>query len=349
MTAAAIVAVAIGVTACGSSSKPAVTKTTAHQHAATTTSQSKAARAISVAMAIPGPIDDKSFDEMGYEGLQECKANGARTTYKAEVATPEFSRVLQTFARSSEVVIGDGEEFAEVTEKLAPEFPQTKFIVAADPIKPHHSNVEALEPNSTQSAYLAGVVAGEATKTNKLGGVGGFEFPVLRAQMQAFEAGAKAVNPKATMKVVYLGSFEDAAKGREAATSLAASGVDVVYHIADNAGVGVIDGAQASGIKAIGWGKNQHALAPNTVIASQIVNLAAMIKSACSAIAAGKFEGGGVVMAGLESGVVGLSPIYNEPSSIQATVESYRKKILAGSVSVPSIGGGIPASGPKSD
>lgn len=338
---------AVGVAACGGSSGSA--ESSSSEGSATTQSSGQQASShLSVAMVIPGAINDKGFNQTGYEGLQQCKQNGAQTTYKEEVPVPEYTHTFQTFARSNQLVIGHGFQFGEIVAKVAPEFPERKFIVTSDPLQSKAGNVEELMPNSTQGAYLAGVVAGEVTKTNKIGGVAGFEFPVLEAQMKAFEQGAKAVNPKVTMKVVYLGTFEDVAKGKEAAMSMAASGIDVVYQIADAAGLGVIQGAKAAGIKAIGWGKDQNSLAPNTVIASQLEDQAKMIGDACQAVSEGKFEGGHVVVGGLRSGMVGLSKVYDEPPSVQQAVDSYRKKILEGSAKVVSVGGNIPGSGPHS-
>jgi basic membrane lipoprotein Med (substrate-binding protein (PBP1-ABC) superfamily) len=164
--------------------------------------------------------------------------------------------------------------------------------------------------------------------------------------MKAFEAGAKHVNPKATMKVVYLGGFNDVGKGKEAAQSLAASGVDVVYHIADAAGVGVINGAQAAGIKAIGWGLDQNSIAPDTLIASQLVNQKDEIGDICKSIVNGRFKGG-LKVEGLRSGLIGISKVYNEPPSVQQKVDQLKKQIMDGKVDVPPISPGVPSSGPQ--
>ncbi len=327
----ACAAVALGVAACGSDDSGE--------------GGGDSGDAVKVAMVLPGPINDEGFNQSGYEGLKECEAAGAEITYQEKTPVPDFVKAFETLAQSNNLVIGHGFEFGEIAHKVAGDYPDTDFAVTSNPLKPEDPNTQHIMPNSTQGAYLAGVAAGEATESNKLGGIAGFDFPVLEAQMAAFLAGAKSVNPKATLKTVYLGTFDDVAKGKEAARSQAASGIDVIYHIADAAGVGVIDGAEAEGIKAIGWGVDQNDLAPKTVIASQIVDQAKMIGESCQTLVDGEFKGGTLVIDGLKSGIVDLTEVKNEPASVQEAVDKARQQVLDGTADVPSIGGGIPGSG----
>ena len=301
--------------------------------------------AIKVAMVLPGPINDEGFNQSGYEGLKECEAAGAEITYQEKTPVPDFVKTYETLAQSNDLVIGHGFEFGEIAAEVAPDYPDTDFVVTSNPDKPADPNVQHLMPNSTQGAYLAGVAAGMTTESNKLGSIAGFNFPVLETQMAALEAGAKSVNPQATLKTVYLGTFDDVAKGKEAARSQAASGIDVIYHIADAAGVGVIDGAREEGIKAIGWGVDQSDLAPDTIIASQIVDQARMIKESCEEVMNDEFRGETLVVDGLQSGVIELTKVQNAPEGTQAAVDKAREGIIDGSVDVPSVGGDIPGSG----
>jgi basic membrane protein A len=300
---------------------------------------------VKVAMVLPGPINDEGFNQSGYDGLKECEADGASISYQEKTPVPDFVKAFETLAQNNDLVIGHGFEFGEIAAEVAGDFPDTDFLVTSNPLKPADPNVQHVMPNSTQGAYLAGVAAGKSTKSNKLGGIAGFNFPVLETQMAAVEAGAKSVNPDVSMKVVYLGTFDDVAKGKEAARSQAASGIDVIYHIADAAGVGVIDGAEEEGIKAIGWGLDQQELAPETLIATQIVDQARMIGESCQSLIDGEFEGGALVVDGLQSGVIGLTEVMNEPPEVQEAVDKAEAGILDGTEDVPSVGGDIPGSG----
>jgi basic membrane protein A and related proteins len=302
--------------------------------------------AAKVAMVLPGPINDKGYNQTGYAGLELCGREGLKTSYTEKVAVPDFVKSFETAARTNDVVIGHGFEFGEIAAQVAPRFPKVKFLVTANPLRPEGENVMHMTLNSTQGAYMAGALAGLTSESGKVGGIAGYDFPVLKAQMAAFEAGLRQTDADATFKVVYLGTMDDVAKGKEAARSMAASGVDVVYHIADAAGVGVITGAEAAGIKAIGWGFDQNSIAPRTVIGSQLANMSEQIGRVCKAIADGRFEGGTVEADGLTSGLTGLSPLYNVGDDVQPKLDEIRDQIIAGDLEVPSIGGDVPGSGP---
>lgn len=299
-----------------------------------------------VAMVFPGPINDKGYNQTGYDGLKLCEKAGLETSYVEKVAVPDFVKTFETAARNNDIVIGHGFEFGEIAEQVAPKSGDTKFLVTANPLTPAEKNVMHMTLNSTQGAFLAGALAGLTTESDKVGGIAGYDFPVLKAQMAAFKAGLAETNPAASFKVVYLGTMDDVAKGKEAARSMAASGIDVVYHIADAAGVGVITGADAAGIKAIGWGYDQNSVAPKTVIGSQLANMSEQIGRACQAIADGEFAGGTVEVDGLKSGLTGLSPLYNVPDTVQPKLDAIKQRITDGGIEVPSIGGDIPGSGP---
>jgi len=334
-----VAAVTVPLAACGSSNNKTST---------TETSTSASGGGDKVAMIFPGPVNDKGFNEVGFMGLKRCESEGLKISYQEKVAVPDFVRTMETDARSANLVIGHGFEFGEIVNQVAPKYPKTKFLVTANPLKPAEQNAMFTSVNSTQGAYLAGTLAALMSKSGKVAGIAGFDFPVLKAQMAAFEAGAKAQKPDIQFKVIYLGTFDDVAKGKEAAQSLAAAGYDVIYHIADAAGIGVINGAKAAGVKVIGWGADQNSVAPDTVIASQITDQAEQIHQICKDFKAGKFAGGTVRVDGLKSGLTGLTKMYNVPADIEAKVEKVKQGIIDGSITdVPSIGGDIAGSGPQ--
>ncbi|MER3521394.1 MAG: hypothetical protein C4317_03970 [Acidimicrobiia bacterium] len=184
------------------------------------------------------------------------------------------------------------------------------------------------------------MAAGSLTVSKKIAAVGGFSFPVIVAQIKAFELGVRSVRPDAEVRNVYLNTFDDIDKGKEAALALASEGIDIIYHIADSAGVGVISGARQAGIYAIGWGKDQHDLAPGTVVTSQIVDQKAMIVQAVEEYKHGNMPDG-VWRFGLDSGVTGLAPVRardaTASANAQSKVDEARASILAGRIQVPFI------------
>jgi basic membrane protein A len=296
---------------------------------------------LKVALVLPGSASDRGFNQSAFESLAELESRfGAETAYTENTPVPEFERAYRDYAdQGYDVIIGQGFEFGDVTAAVAPDFPDTYFIVTNNP-DVAGPNMEGIQPLSHQSAYLAGVAAAMASESGKLGGIAGFEFPVIVAQMEAFRLGAQSVNPDADVRIAYLGSFEDVEKGKETARAMVSDGVDVIYHIADAAGVGVIEGAAEGGAKAIGWGKDQSDIAPDAVLTSQIVDQQEMIVEAVQAITDGTFTGEPVFY-GLDTPVTGLAPITAvedaKAAEIEAKVAEVRDQIIAGSLEVPFI------------
>jgi basic membrane lipoprotein Med (substrate-binding protein (PBP1-ABC) superfamily) len=160
----------------------------------------------------------------------------------------------------------------------------------------------------------------------------GYDYPLLVAQVEAFRLGSRSSNPKATLNVAYLGTFDDPSKGKEAALAQISSGVDLIYHIADNAGVGVIQACDEKGIKAIGWGLDQNPLAPRTVVTSELLNTAFLIEQEAQTIMKGKFTGQPVV-AGFMLGGVGLADYHGlVPPNTAREVAAWQAALVSGAI-----------------
>jgi len=315
----------------GAAAQPTVAPTAAK-------AKEKTKEKFSVALVLPGSISDKGFNQSGYEGLQMIKNKlGVKTAFSENTPVTEFKQVYRNYAdHGYNVIIGHGFEFGDVALKVAPDYPKTYFVVTSNP-NAAAPNVVSLQPKSEDAAYLAGVVAGLMTKSNKIGGVAGFDFPVIVSEMEAYKLGAKSVNPDVEVTLVYIGTFEDVGKAKEAALAQISVGADVMYHIADAAGLGVIQAAQEKGVYAIGWGKDQNAVAPKTVITSQIVDYARMMTLEVQNIMDGKFKGT-VRFFGLKSGVVGLAPYHGlVPDEVASKVAKIKQEIIDGKLKVPFI------------
>ena len=176
------------------------------------------------------------------------------------------------------------------------------------------------------------------TETKKIGGIAGFAFPIIVAQMEAFALGAQSVDPDIEATLTYLGTFDDVEAGKETARAMISTGVDVVYHIADAAGLGVIQAAREEGVFAIGWGGDQTEVAPDTVLTSQIVDQTFLVVEAVRAVVDGTFNGEQRFFS-LASPVIGLSPvrIVDNAAEIEARVAEVQAEILDGTLEVPFI------------
>ncbi len=292
-----------------------------------------------VALVLPGSANDKGFNQLAFESLPILEAKfGAETAFSELTPVNEFVQAFEDYANDGyDVVIGQGFEFGEIAAEVAPEFPDTIFLVTNHP-DTSGPNMQGLQPASQHAAFLAGVAAGMATETNKVGGIAGFAFPVIVAQMEAFALGAKSVNPDIEATITYLGTFDDVEAGKETARAMISADVDVVYHIADAAGLGVIQAAREEGVYAIGWGGDQTEVAPETVLTSQIVDQTLLIVEAIQSVVDGTFEGQQRFFS-LASPVLGLAPIrvIDNAAEIEARVAEVEAGILDGSIEVPFI------------
>lgn len=307
----------------------------------TTQATTAAEEPLRVALVLPGSANDKGFNQLAFEALAVLEAEfGAETAFSEMTPVPEFVKAYEDYASAGyDIVIGQGFEFGEIAAEVAPEFPDTIFLVTNNPDL-SGPNMQGLQPASHAAAYLAGIVAGMASETGEIGGIAGFEFPVIVAQMEAYRLGALSVNPDIEVTLTYLGTFDDVEKGKETARAMISVGVDVVYHISDAAGIGVIQAAREEGVFAIGWGGDQFDVAPEAVITSEIVDQRILVVEAVREVVNGNFSGEQRFF-GLDSAVLGLAEIRVVDDAlageIQAAVDEATAAILSGSLEVPFI------------
>jgi basic membrane protein A len=291
-----------------------------------------------VAVVFPGSISDQGFNQAAYEGLLRIRDElGADIAFSENTPVANFVQVYRDFAdQGYDVIIGHGTEFGDIALQVAPDYPKIKFIVDSNP-DVHAANVAGITGKSWEAAYLCGVLAGLMSKTGKIGGIAGFDFPILVSQMEAYKLGAKSVNPNIQVTIVYIGSFEDVAKAKEAALAQISAGTDIIFHIADAAGVGIIQACQEKGIYAIGWGLDQNHLAPQTVITSMLFSGGDLLFDDVKKVIDGTWTGEQRLY-GLATGVVGLADYYGlVPADVAAKVEQAKQDIISGKVVVPYI------------
>lgn len=291
-----------------------------------------------VAVVFPGSISDQGFNQAAYEGLLRIRDElGAEIAFSENTPVANFVQVYRDFAdQGYDVIIGHGTEFGDIALQVAPDYPKIKFIVDSNP-DVHAANVAGITGKSWEAAYLCGVVAGLMSKTGKIGGIAGFDFPILVSQMEAYKLGAKSVNPNIQVTIVYIGSFEDVAKAKEAALAQISAGTDVIFHIADAAGVGIIQACQEKGIWAIGWGLDQNHLAPQTVLTSMLFSGGDLLFDDVQKVIDGTWTGEQRLY-GLATGVVGLADYHGlVPADVAAKVEQAKQDIISGKTQVPYI------------
>ena len=227
-----------------------------------------------VALVTPGSIADAAWNSGAYAGLGWIRDSLAAGVSHVEARTPaEQEEALRTYARQGyQLVFGHGFEFQSLAERVARDYPNTVFIVTSG--ERVQGNVAPLVFRLHEASYLAGMVAGGMTRTDRIGFVGGIELPPIRLAEDAWVAGAQAVNPRVQPRSTYLNTFDDVAAGREAALALLRAGADMFHHNADAAALGVFQAVKESpGGYIFGANLDQSQLAPNRVPGSAVIDL----------------------------------------------------------------------------
>jgi hypothetical protein len=169
-------------------------------------------------------------------------------------------------------VVMTGFAFGDVLNKVAPDFPDTKFAIIDMVVE--QPNVKSVVFNEHEGSYLVGMMAGLATKTGTVGFIGGMDIPLIRKFGCGYAQGVLAAKPDAKVVLNMTGTtpaaWNDPVKGAELAKGQKAQGADVIYAAAGGTGVGVLQAAADEGILSIGVDSNQNYLHPGAVLTSML-------------------------------------------------------------------------------
>jgi basic membrane protein A and related proteins len=247
--------------------------------------------------------------------------------------------------QGAELVIAVGFMMEPAVRAVSARNPNARFLLIDSPVldakgKPTTvPNVRALVFREHEGSFLAGALAGELSRTGKLGFVGGMQLPLIRKFEAGFRAGLRQVSPKAEVLVAYTGTFDDEKKGVEVGQDLYGRGCDIVFHAAGLDGLGVIKAAQQAKKWVIGVDSDQRHVAPDSVLTSMVKHADVAVYLAVKDTMEGKFSGGDVVM-GLREGGVGLAPVGEMVPPAQRAaaledVERLRAALIAGKLQAP--------------
>ena len=293
---------------------------------------------MSVGLLTPGSISDGGWNAIAYEGLQRIqKELGAEIAHQETKTPAEFEEGFQSFGqRGFDLAFGHGFEFQDAAMKAGARYPQTVFITTSG--KSVAANVAPMVFELEEATYLLGVIAARESKTGKAGLVGGIKLPSIDSTFVAFKAGAHSVNPKFEVKEVYIGNFDDLGAAKLASESLINSGVDYLFHQANEAGRGVFQACTERKIRCFGANKNQNDLAPDVIVASAVLDVPGAFVRIARLVQDKQFKPE-VQYLGKTEGIV--SVVWNEklkatmkPETI-AEVERLEKQIDEGTLKVP--------------
>lgn len=295
-------------------------------------------KSFKVALLTPGPISDKSWNGGAYEGLMAIRDSlGAEVSHIQTKTPAEFDENFRQYgAKGFNLVFGHGFEFQDAALRVARSYPSTVYITTSG--TSIAKNVGGVDFAFEEASYLAGMVAGRLTRSNTLGVIGGTELPPVQRSFEAYEKGARSVNPRVKILKSYIGNWDDASAGKEQAIAQISRGADILFQNADAAGLGIFQAVKESpGILIIGSNSNQNAIAPNQTLGSVVIDLPRAFLLIAREIQAGHFTGH-VFSLGLHDGVVRYVPnpvlLPTIPPAVKAEVDLKQRAMIAGSFTI---------------
>ena len=279
---------------------------------------------------------DKSFNEAAFNGMERWKKETGKKYLEFEVSNEsQREQAIRRMAeKGASPIIAMSFSQASAIEKVAKEFPKLKFAIVDDVVK--QPNVQSIVFKEQEGSFLVGMLAALASKSGKVGFVGGMDIPLIRKFECGYEQGAKFANPKVEVFQNMTGTtgaaWNDPARGGELAKAQFAKGADVVFAAAGGTGVGVYQAAKDGGKLAIGVDSNQNHLQPGTMLTSMLKRVDVAVYNTTK-----NWQPGVTVLGLKEDGVGYALDKYNEKligADMKKKVDAAKADIIAGKIKV---------------
>ncbi len=280
----------------------------------------------------------KGFSDLGWEAVQRAETElGVEVTLlEAKELADLEPNLIKMASEGYDVVVGVGYLFTDAMAAVAPQYPDTKFIIVDSVVD--QPNVASLVFAEEQGSFLVGAIAAGMSQTGTIGFIGGMESALIEKFEAGYIAGARAINPEIKVLSGYTGSFTDVAAGKELTLTQYGQGADIVYAAAGSCGLGTIEAAKDNGFYAIGVDTNQDGIAPGSVLTSMLKHVEVAVFNSIKGAYEGNFVAG-ITTYDLAAGGVGYSSMeYTKdavPAELLTTVDALAARIINGEIVVP--------------
>jgi basic membrane protein A len=309
-----------------------------------------------------GGVDDRSFNQSAWEGLQawgkehDLKKGADGFDYIQSNDASEYVTNIDTAVSNGfKTVFGIGYLLADSISSAADANPDTQFGII-DSVIEGKDNVVSATFKDQEASYLAGVAAAHTTKTNTVGFIGGEEGAVIDRFEAGFHQGvidtAKELNKDIKVEIEYAASFGDPAKGKALAASMYQKGADIIFHASGGTGQGVFQEAKdlnETGSKDKVWVigvdsdqdkegkyKTKDGKEDNFTLTSTLKGVGAAVQDISNRALEDKFPGGEHLVYGLKDGGVDLTDGYLSDDA-KAAVEKVKEEIIDEKITVPEV------------
>jgi basic membrane lipoprotein Med (substrate-binding protein (PBP1-ABC) superfamily) len=317
------------VAACAAPSAPAST-------ANTPAAQSAGAAKLIVGALHVGAITDAGYNQAHHDGLVAMKANLPNVDLIEAENVPESAdaeRVMEgMIQQGAKIIFPQSFGYLDPALNVAAKHPDVIFMHPAGfKLAP---NLGTYWGNNFEAMYLAGIAAGAATKSGKLGFITAFPIPNILASVNAFHLGARSVRPDVQTTLVINGAWVDPAKEAAATNALADAGVDVVTMIVDSP-ITVVKTAEERGIYAIGFHSDALAqFAPKGWLTGVAYSWGGLYTRIVQSVMDGKWKSEHI-RGGIETDYVTLAPFGPSVSDeTKAKIDKAKAALISGELKI---------------
>ncbi|MCK6428473.1 MAG: BMP family ABC transporter substrate-binding protein, partial [Burkholderiaceae bacterium] len=291
----------------------------------------KKAEPLKVGFVYVSPVGDAGWTsqhDAGRKEMEQALAGKVVTTFVEKVPEgADAERVIRDLAaQGNRLIFTTSFGFMNPTIKVAEEFPAVKFEHATG--YKSAANVGTYNIRFYEGRYLAGIVAGRMTKTNTLGYVAAFPIPEVLQGINAFTLGARSVNPKVQVRVIWVNSWYDPGKERDAANTLIGQGADVLTHHTDS--TAVVAAAEEKGRMAVAYHSNMAKFGPKAQVAAVSHHWGAYYTKVAQSVLDGTWKPSNI-WGGMKDGMIKLEAIGpSVPKEVVDLVKAKEADIVAG-------------------
>jgi basic membrane protein A len=284
---------------------------------------------------------DRSFNQSASEGaaLFTKQTGVAVREFEVTNAAQREQAMQQMARRGASIIVAIGFTQASAVEKVAKQFPDVQFTIVDAVVD--LPNVQSINFREQESSFLCGMAAAMASKTGKVGFVGGMDIPLIRKFALGYAEGVRFVNPGAEVFQNMTGTtpaaWGDPTKGNELAKSQFGRGADVIFHAAGATGLGVMQAAKDAGLLSIGCDSNQDYLHPGSVLTSAIKRVDVAVNKAFTDAKNGTWKPGQLVLGLAEQGVDYSLDEFNRKlitPEMEAKLNQAKADIISGKIKV---------------
>ena len=283
---------------------------------------------------------DKSFNEAAFNGAEKFKTDNSIEYRDFEIQNDaQREQALRKFAEDgNNPIVMVGFSWAPTLEKVSADFPDLQFAIIDTVVdKP---NVRSIVYKEHEGSYIVGLLAAMASKSKKVGFVGGMDIPLIRKFGCGYVGGAKAAGATdviENMTGTTGAAWNDPVRGGELTKNQIDQGADVVYAAAGATGLGVLQTAADNKKLSIGVDSNQNYLHPGSVLTSMVKRVDLAVYNAYNDTKNDKFTGGVQALGVKEDGVGAAIDEHNKSlitPEMQAAVDKAKADIIAGTIKV---------------